>query len=474
MWGLLRAEIEPTPLDTPRARGIGAQGVGVLGLERDVLRRRLLALADVATAATTTMVTALLVGTQAASWMALCLPVWIVLAKLHGLYDRDHRSLRHLTVDEIPEISLWVATSILVIDALLTFAPPARLPIGEVLKVMIVAFAAAFFYRAAARALWRRMAPRERALIVGTGRFAAAARRKLNLFPDMHVEVVNPAGELVDGTAGSSLDEAVAHVDRVILAHEVFDEELVESLLETCRLHRVKLSVVPPVRGMFGTATQLTHVAELPIVEYNTWDVSQSTLVLKRAMDIAMAVPLLVLFLPLFAAVAVAIKLDSRGPVIFSQRRAGKDGRPFAMLKFRTMVADAEARLAEFVSISTLAEPAFKLQNDPRVTRVGRLLRRTSLDELPQLLNILLGRMSLVGPRPEQIELVERYAPEHRFRLSVKPGLTGPMQVNGRGALTFEERLAVERDYIENVSLRRDVKILVLTVSSVVSGRGAY
>ena len=116
----------------------------------------------------------------------------------------------------------------------------------------------------------------------------------------------------------------------------------------------------------------------------------------------------------------------------------------------------------------------FKLADDPRVTRVGRLLRRTSLDELPQLWNVLRGDMSLVGPRPEQIDLVERYRPEHRFRLSVKPGITGPMQVFGRGDLTFHERLAVELDYIENLSLRRDLHILALTVSAVWAGRGAY
>jgi len=144
------------------------------------------------------------------------------------------------------------------------------------------------------------------------------------------------------------------------------------------------------------------------------------------------------------------------------------------MLKFRTMVVDAEARLGEVVSLDDLTEPMFKLRRDPRVTRLGRLLRRTSLDELPQLVNVLKGEMSLVGPRPEQIELVERYTPAQRFRLEAKPGITGPMQVYGRGELTLEERLAVEREYIENLSITRDIRILALTVATVLSGRGAY
>ena len=137
------------------------------------------------------------------------------------------------------------------------------------------------------------------------------------------------------------------------------------------------------------------------------------------------------------------------------------------MLKFRTMVAYAEQLLPELVPFDKLQEPMFKLPRDPRVTWVGRMLRRRSLDELPQLLNVLGGEMSLVGPGPEQVELVDRYTPEqHRFRLAVKPGMTGPMQVYGRGELTFEERLAVEREYVENLSLARDLRILALTVGA--------
>jgi lipopolysaccharide/colanic/teichoic acid biosynthesis glycosyltransferase len=152
----------------------------------------------------------------------------------------------------------------------------------------------------------------------------------------------------------------------------------------------------------------------------------------------------------------------------------GMSGRHFRMRKFRTMVPDAEARLVQLVSLDALSEPMFKLQDDPRVTRVGRILRRTSLDELPQLLNVLAGDMSLVGPRPEQVELVEQYTPEQCIRLAVKPGLTGPMQVYGRGQLTFEERLSMEREYVENISVGRDIRILALTVAPVLSGRGAF
>jgi exopolysaccharide biosynthesis polyprenyl glycosylphosphotransferase len=267
---------------------------------------------------------------------------------------------------------------------------------------------------------------------------------------------------------------ASAPVDRIILASASIDEALIAHLVARCRERRMKLSVVPPARGMFGTAVQLRHIADLPVIEYNTWDVSRSTLLLKRALDLVGAAVALVVVAPLMLAIAVAVRLDSRGPVLFVQRRVGLDGRAFAILKFRTMVAGADDDLSALVRIADLDAPAFKLPRDPRVTRIGRLLRRTSLDELPQLLNVLRGDMSLVGPRPEQVEVVDRYAEEHRLRLAVKPGLTGPMQVYGRGALTFEERLAVEREYIENLSIGRDLRLLALTLPSVVNGRGAF
>ncbi len=188
----------------------------------------------------------------------------------------------------------------------------------------------------------------------------------------------------------------------------------------------------------------------------------------------AVAAVVLVLAAPLFALTVLAIRVSSAGPAFYVQTRVGLCGREFQIYKFRTMLADAEDVLVSLVEFDALDEPVFKLARDPRVTRLGRFLRRTSLDELPQLLNVLKGEMSLVGPRPEQVELVRRYRPEHLFRLAVKPGLTGPMQVFGRGRLSFEERLSVEREYIENLSISRDLRILALTVPSVFDGRGAY
>jgi lipopolysaccharide/colanic/teichoic acid biosynthesis glycosyltransferase len=195
---------------------------------------------------------------------------------------------------------------------------------------------------------------------------------------------------------------------------------------------------------------------------------------MKRAMDIVVSGLLLVRISPILLLASLAILIDSGRPVFFRQRRAGKDGESFTMLKFRTMVADAEERLGELIDLSKLAEPAFKIPDDPRVTRVGKFLRRTSIDELPQLINVLRGQMSLVGPRPEEEAVVALYDERQRGRLAIKPGLTGPMQVYGRSDLTFEERLAMERDYLDNLSLLTDLQILIRTPRAIVRGEGAY
>jgi lipopolysaccharide/colanic/teichoic acid biosynthesis glycosyltransferase/glycosyltransferase involved in cell wall biosynthesis len=195
---------------------------------------------------------------------------------------------------------------------------------------------------------------------------------------------------------------------------------------------------------------------------------------IKRAVDVAGSLAGLLLTAPVLAALAAAIRLDSPGPVLFVQERVGKDGRPFRMLKFRTMVDGAEEMLPALVNLESLPSPAFKLRSDPRITRLGRFLRRSSLDELPQFWNVLRGDMSLVGPRPEEARVVHLYSDWHRQRLAVKPGLTGPMQVNGRGDLDLDERVRLELDYIQSYSLWRDIVILARTIATVISGRGAY
>jgi exopolysaccharide biosynthesis polyprenyl glycosylphosphotransferase len=437
------------------------------------LLRRMLALGDVLAIAAAAVIVGLWgSGAAAALLLVLSAPIWIVTAKLAGLYDRDHRTLRHLTVDELPWLLLWTLSSTAVLTLLLVPFPALDLSAVDRLLVWGAVLGLGFTIRAGMRALWRRVTPAQRMLIVGDGPLAHAVVRKLELFPDIHAEI---AGRVEScASLDESLDQLDVALDRIVIACSELSEELLEKLLPFCRLRGVKLTVIPPTRGMFGTATHLTHIADLPLLDYNTWDISRTTRGLKRALDIVLAVLGLLVTSPLLLLAALATLVDSGRPILFRQTRAGERGRPFQMLKFRTMVRDAEAMLPELVPFEQLDAPMFKLKADPRVTRVGRLLRRTSIDELPQLVNVLRGEMSIVGPRPEQLDLVDRYAPEHQFRLQVKPGITGPMQVYGRGELTFDERLAVEREYVENLSLARDIRIVLMTLPAVFRRRGAY
>jgi len=469
-----RAQQEILPVDPDSILAHVGDEVGGAGRPRwwrDQRRRRLLALADLVPAIAIGAAVVAATGDRVAWGLAAVVPA-LLIAKLLGLYDADHRAIRHQTSDEIPALALWAG----IVTALaIAFAP------GETTGAALALIAAggialSVATRALARYVWRRTTSPERTLVVGSGPAADAIRRKVELFADMHLELAPDLPPTAIGPVNGSDPVAamVSRVDRVVIAWSEADPALVERLLAVCRSAQTKLSVISPFRGRARPAPRLTLVAELPVLEYNTWDIPRSTRILKRGFDLVVGTLLLVPIAPLAILIAIAIKLDDRGPVLFKQTRAGRNGKPFTMVKFRTMVVDAEERLGEVVRLDELAEPVFKLRRDPRVTRVGRILRRFSLDEVPQIWNVLRGDMSLVGPRPEELRVVERYGPEHQFRLELTPGMTGPMQVFGRGELTFKERLAVELDYLENMSIGRDMRLLVQTASAVVRGKGAF
>ena len=441
---------------------------------RESLLRRMLASGDILAVLFGALWIGFIAGRNinAFFWIVVLVPAWVILAKLLGLYDRDQRSLRHLTIDESAPLAVWAALGAAGVVLFFHLPVPGSFTPMSAAHFALATFVSAFAIRGLTRRLWRSITPRERTVVVGSGPETEAFLRKVELFPETHLEIVAnvPEMDIEELRRGDGLWRSV---DRIVVASAATDGRDVAELITLAQEQNIRLSVVPLTRSLFGTAVQLSRIADLPVLEYRTWDIARSTLLLKRLLDFLVSLIALLILAPLFILIALAIKLDSRGPVIYSQSRAGLGGKPFRMLKFRTMVRDAEERLKDIVPFDKLAEPMFKLPNDPRVTRVGRFLRPWSLDELPQLVNVLIGQMSLVGPRPEQIELVERYEPEHLFRLSVKPGMTGPMQIYGRGQLKFEERLAVEREYIENLSLGRDLRILTMTVAVVFGRKGA-
>ena len=209
-------------------------------------------------------------------------------------------------------------------------------------------------------------------------------------------------------------------------------------------------------------------------IRRNRKGLNLSERLIKRVIDLVLGIVGLIFTIPVILLAAVAIKLDSPGPVIFIQVRSGENGKPFRIYKLRTMIDGAEQKLAEVIKDNPLKGPVFKIPNDARVTRVGRILRRWSVDEFPQFWNVIRGEMSLVGPRPEEAWIVARYNDAQRQRLLVKPGITGPMQVAGRGLLDMDERLELEMDYVENYSLWKDLQILLNSVKAVLLGKGAF
>jgi exopolysaccharide biosynthesis polyprenyl glycosylphosphotransferase len=455
---------------------------------RGALLRRLLAAGDwLALFAALCAATAITQTTDVGDlfWAVLFSPAWLLVVKLHGLYDNDHRRIRHSTLDELPSLISTSAIGTIALDGLLAISPVGPLSPKSAILVGTGAFLGCFVERGVLRFLWGRLVGVDVGIVIGPVDAANVVARRIATHPEARLELVGYLSETPAAQdagllprLGSMADiSRVAEdheIDRVVVMAQGMSESTAERLIEQCKAVGLGLTFLPQHYGLLGPGIELNRLAELPVLDFRFSDPPRSTLAMKRALDVLVSGLMLALLSPLLAAIAVLIVVDSGAPVFFRQRRAGKEGKPFTMLKFRTMVADAEQRLTELVDLRKLDEPAFKIPDDPRITRAGRLLRRTSLDELPQLINVLRGDMSLVGPRPEEEAVVALYDERQRLRLAVKPGLTGPMQVYGRGDLTFEERLAMERDYLDNLSITGDLAILLRTPRAIVRGEGAY
>ena len=330
-------------------------------------------------------------------------PVWILVLKLHGLYDNDHRRIRHSTLDELPSPDLGRALGTLALDGLLALSPAGPL---AATSAIVVGLGALLGMLRLARRPALPLAPPDRRRHRHRDRACRAAAdvvaRRVATHPETRLHLVGylaPRGQSGDAwrrSAPARLDRrhlpgrARGHnVERVVVTEQEMSEPAAERLIEECKAAGLALTFLPQHFGLLGPGIELNRLAELPVLDFRFSDPPRSTMALKRGIDLAISARCCWPCSPrCWLAIALLILLDSGRPVLFRQRRAGKDGKPFTMLKFRTMVADAEERLGELVDLEKLDEPAFKIPDDPRVTRAGRLLRRTSLDELPQLINV--------------------------------------------------------------------------------------
>jgi exopolysaccharide biosynthesis polyprenyl glycosylphosphotransferase len=337
--------------------------------------------------------------------------------------------------------------------------------------------------RGVARSLRRRGYNFRRFAVVGSGALAQEVARTLTLHPEWGCSLTGVVLEHSDarsdtlpvlghlGEIGAVLERHV--LDQVIFALPSSQLSMAEEAARACQLQGVAVMIcLDLLHGGIGQVS-LTRMDGVPAITFSTVPSDAVALAVKRAFDVLVSATVLLLLAPLLIGVAVAIRLESPGPVLFRQRRVGLHGREFSLLKFRSMCQDAEAKLAELRASNEMSGPVFKMTNDPRVTRVGQFIRRTSLDEFPQFWNVLRGEMSVVGPRPPIPAEVRQYERWQRRRLSVKPGITCTWQVSGRNDINFERWMMLDLEYIDNWSLARDLQICIKTIPAVLLARGA-
>lgn len=311
-----------------------------------------------------------------------------------------------------------------------------------------------------------------RVLIIGGGGFGRAFHGLLHDNPDLGYR---PTG-LLSRPEPEAVREELRRtpVDEVMIAAGDAEPAYALALMGACQEAGVRLSMVPSLFNVLTSQIRVKEVAGVPIFALEERIFLRSSRILKRAIDLAIAGVSLVVLAPVMGIVAVLIKAESRGPVIFRHVRIGKRAQPFTLMKFRSMWADAESMKAGLGHLNEAEGPLFKIRHDPRVTRVGRVIRKLSIDELPQLLNVIRGDMSLVGPRPPLPAEVSQYEPWQRKRFEVLPGITGLAQISGRSDLSFAETLRLDFYYIENWSPLTDIKIIMKTIPKVLLARGAY
>jgi exopolysaccharide biosynthesis polyprenyl glycosylphosphotransferase len=423
----------------------------------------------------------------------LAIPLWILLLRLEGLYDRDEERTDHSTVDDIVGVFRSVTVGVWIF-ALFGMATNLVQPVlGRLGLFWLLAVAAIPTLRAGARVLCRHMREyTQHAVIVGAGKVGQQLALKLmnhreygihlvGFVDDQPTELDDELAERLPILLGGPdrLRELITEhgVDRVIIAFSNDSHESVIANIRAIRDLDVQIDIVPRYFEVFGGAAEVHTLEGIPLVGLRPTRLPRSSRVLKRAFDLSASTFGLLLLAPLFAAVAIGIKLESRGPVFFRQVRRGANGTTFRIYKFRTMVAEAEDRKAEVVHLNMhrSRDPRMtKIPDDPRVTRLGRVLRRFSIDELPQLINVINGEMSLVGPRPlilEEDKYVQEWA---RKRLDLKPGITGLWQVLGRSDIPFDEMTKLDYVYVTNWSLRQDIRLVFLTVPSLFRTRRAF
>jgi exopolysaccharide biosynthesis polyprenyl glycosylphosphotransferase len=458
-------------------------GRGRIAVERrEALYRRALACADVISAVLALVLCVHLFGDDTLRPTSLlALPLIVAVSKVKGLYDRDELLIRKTTMDEAPQLFQLATLYALILWLLEGVVITGDLGKTQVLVLWGTMWTSAFIGRRIARTVASRIAAPERILFVGDASAYARLRSKLDADGLKAALVGRMSLQRAVRARGGDRSHDVTELRELIRwtdAHRVIIEPQVlpaDDMLEFVRAAKavgVRVSLLPRVFDVVGTSVVFDELDGMTVLGVRRFGLTRSSRATKRAFDLVGATAMLVVLGPLMALIALAIKLDSRGPVLFRQTRVGRDGMLFRICKFRTMVDDAESLKEELRVLNEAAGGLFKISDDPRITRVGRLLRKTSLDELPQLFNVVRGDMSLVGPRPLVRDEDELVTGLDRRRLSLTPGMTGHWQILGSSRVPLPEMVKIDYLYVAGWSLWTDLKILLRTVPYMLRRRG--
>ena len=452
---------------------------------RDSVFRRSLLTADLLAIVGAFVLTVELASRSVAlTWASIvAMPVLIVGAKVSGLYDRDDTLIRKTTLDEVPKLFQLATLCALVAWMTGGLIVAGTLDRHEALFLWLALTVLLVLMRSAARAIALRIAPEERCLFIGDAAAAKTIRSKLSDHGGIratmvaHFDLDNVAPWSADDGMTSKLAEVrelagSLDIHRAIVAPRSADAGEVLDLVRTLKAIGVRVSILPRLLEVVGSSVVFDDLHGAMVLGVRRLELTRSSAAVKRTLDLVLASFGLLAVSPLMAVAAVAIKLDSRGPVFFRQQRVGRHGKHFHIFKFRTMIPEAEAMKDSLRHRNEAQGGLFKIADDPRITRVGRFLRKTALDEMPQLFNILKGEMSLVGPRPLVVDEDIRIEGWHRRRLELTPGMTGHWQILGPARVPLREMVAIDYLYVANWSLWTDIKIMLRTVSFVLARRG--
>jgi exopolysaccharide biosynthesis polyprenyl glycosylphosphotransferase len=438
---------------------------------REALTRRVLATADVLAALAAVVLLIAYAGGEGLRPATLVLaPVVLAIHKIAGVYDRDDLVLRRSTLDEAPTLLQLAAIHALIVAAVGEALFSIKLGPQQIVLLWVLSFSFITFGRIAARFFARMAMPSERCLVLGdrehvehvAGKLEGTANVVAAVSVDAHTYHSKRLAELIERH----------DVHRVVIAPASHDAADTVDLVRAAKAAGVRVSILPRVFEAVGSAVEFEQLDGMTMLGVRRFGLSRSSLAIKRVFDILFGLVCFTALAPAIALISLIVKLDSPGPVFFRQTRIGRDGKPFRIWKFRSMVADADALKQQLLERNEAGDGMFKVSDDPRVTRVGRVLRATSLDELPQIFNVLTGEMSLVGPRPLVTDEDELVRGVYRLRLHLTPGMTGPWQILGSTRVPMDEMVGIDYLYVANWSLWADVKLLMRTVPHVLGRRG--